>query len=188
MRKNYSNSEKQQIINRYLCGETISSISNSTGIARSTLYNWIIDYNENTKNKKILDMGDYNKLKMHCEKLENVITILKTCGCSVYDPLHQRFDVIKRLSSTYSIKTLCEALEVAKGSYYNYIFRNKNDDTIATQRRKELTPVIEEVFKSSKETFGAGKVAAILNDRGYHTTEKTVSKMFPYFSLTGQSV
>ena len=40
-----------------------------------------------------------------------------------------------------------------------------------------LTPVIEEIYNDSKQTFGAGKIAAIMNDRGYKTTEKTVTKI-----------
>ncbi len=114
---------------------------------------------------------------MHCEKLENIIQILKTCGCTVDAPLKQRYEVIKELSSVYSIATLCNALNVPKGSYYNHIFRNKNEDTLLAKRIKELTPIIEEIYNDSKQTFGAGKIAAIMNDRGYKTTEKTIGRI-----------
>lgn len=87
---------------------------------------------------------------MHCEKLENIIQILKTCGCTVDAPLHQRYEIIKEFSSVYSITTLCEALSVAKGSYYNHILRNKNDNTLAAQRIKKLTPIVEEIYNESK--------------------------------------
>lgn len=161
----------------HLNGESIMSIHQATGIARSTIYNWINNRNSDAKDSKPLNKGAYNKLKMHCEKLENIIQILKTCGCTVDAPLHQRNEVIKELSSVYSITTLCNALNVAKGSYYNHIFRNKNENTLAARRIKELTPVVEEIFNDSKQTFGSGKIAAIMNDRGYGTTEKTVAKI-----------
>lgn len=114
---------------------------------------------------------------MHCEKLENIIKILKTCGCTVDAPLHQRYEIIKELSSVYSITTLCNALNVPKGSYYNHIFRNKNDDTLVAKRLKELTPIVEKIFNDSKQTFGAGKITAIMNYQGYKTTEKTIAKI-----------
>ena len=176
MKKSYSKQEKERIIKQHESGISITSIHNSTGIARSTLHNWINEYNSK-KDIKPLNRGDYNKLKMHCEKLENIIQILKICGCTVDAPLSQRYEVIKGLSSVYSITTLCNALNVPKGSYYNHILRNKNDDTLAARRIKELTPVVEEIYNESNQTFGSGKIAAIMNDRGYKTTEKTVAKI-----------
>lgn len=176
MKESYSKQEKERIITQYESGVSITSIYNSTGIARSTLYDWINEYNSR-KDTKPLNRGDYNKLKMHCEKLENIIQILKICGCTVDAPLSQRYEVIKELSSVYSITTLCNALNVPKGSYYNHIHRNKNGDTLATRRIRELTPVVEEIYNESKQTFGSGKIAAIMNDRGYKTTEKTVAKI-----------
>ena len=176
MKKSYSKQDKEKIITQYESGVSITSIHNSIGIARSTLYNWINEYNLR-KDTKPLNRSDYDKLKMHCEKLENMIQILKICGCTVDAPLSQRYEVIKELSSVYSITTLCNALNVPKGSYYNHILRNKNDDTLAARRIKELTPVVEEIYNESKQTFGSGKIAAIMNDRGYKTTEKTVAKI-----------
>ena len=176
MKKSYSKQDKEKIITQYESGASISSIHNSTGIARSTLHKWINEHNLNITDKP-LNRGDYNKLKMHCEKLENMLQILKTCGCSVDAPLSQKYEVIKELSSTYSVTTLCDALNVAKGSYYNHILRNKNEDTLAARRIKELTPIVEEIYTDSRQTFGSAKITAIMNDRGYGTSKKTVAKI-----------
>ena len=189
MKKSYSKQEKEKIIKQYESGASITSIHNSTGIARSTLYSWINEPRSGDTDKP-LNRGDYNNLKLHCEKLENMIQILKTCGCSVDAPLSQRYKVIKDLSSVYSITTLCNALNVPKGSYYNHILRNKNEDTLAARRIKELTPIVEEIYNESKQTFGSGKVAAIMNDRGYKTTKKTVAKIMHkngWFSIKSSS-
>lgn len=186
MKKSYSKQEKEKIIKQLESGVSITSIHNSTGIARSTLYTWINKYNSKSKVQP-LNKGDYNKLKAHCEKLENMLQILKTCGCSVDAPLSQRYKVIKEYSSVYSITTLCNALNVPKGSYYNHILRNKNDDTLAARRIKELTPVVEEIYNESKQTFGSGKITAIMNDRGYRTCERTIAKIMRengWFSIT----
>ena len=176
MKKTYSKQEKAKIIKQYKGGASISLIQQTTGVARSTLYRWIKEQSQKNTEKSI-NKGDYNKLKAHCDKLENTIRILKTCGCTVYAPLSQRYEVIKELSSVYSITTLCDALDVAKGSYYNHILRNKNEDTLAAKRIKELTPVVEEIYNGSKQTFGAGKITAIMNDRGYGTSQRTVTKI-----------
>ena len=125
MRKTYTVELKNKIIMRYAEGETITSIHKTTGISRSTLYIWINEHNATKGKTKLLNLGNYNKLKSHCEKLENIIKILKTCGCPIDAPLLRKYEVIKELSSTYSIKTLCAALDVPTGSYYNHILRNK---------------------------------------------------------------
>ena len=189
MKKSYSKQDKEKIIKQYESGVSITSTHNSTGIARSTLYKWVNERNSNN-NTKPLNKGDYNKLKMHCDKLENMIQILKICGCTVDAPLRERYEVIRELSSVYSISTLCDALNVSKGSYYNHIFRNKNGNTLVAQRIKELTPVVEEIYNESKQIFGAGKIAAVMNDRGYKTTEKTISKIMRengWFSVKSRS-
>ena len=189
MKKTYSKQEKNKVIEQYKSGISITSIHKTTGIARSTLHLWLKGQNSDTAEKPI-NKGNYNKLKSHCEKLENTIQILKTCGCTVNAPLHQRYEVIKELSTTYSITTLCNALDVAKGSYYNHILRNKNEDTLAARRIKELTPIVEEIYNSSKQIFGAGKITAIMNDRGYGTSQRTVSKIMRengWFSIISSS-
>ena len=144
MKQMYNQESRENAINMYLCGESIMSIHNSTGISRTTLYDWINDYN--SSQKKPINMADYNKLKMHCEKLERMVAILKSAGCTVDAPLKTRYEVIKNMSDTYNVSSLCAALDVAKGSYYNHILRNKNENTIYEQRKAELTPVIEEIY------------------------------------------
>ena len=190
MKKTYSTEEKERILKQYQSGVTVTSIHKTTGVSRSTLYAWINGRNSKNNQNKLINIGDYNKLKEHCKKLEIIITILKTCGCTVEAPLKQRYEIIKELHSKYSITTLCNALNVPKGSYYNHIFRNKNENSWYARRIKELTPVIEEIFNNSKQIFGAGKITAVMNDRGYQTTERTVAKIMHengWFSVTSKA-
>lgn len=72
---------------------------------------------------------------------------------------------------------LCDALNVARGSYYNHIFRNKNEDTLIAKRRAELTSVVEKIYNDSRQIYGAGKITAIMNDRGYHVAYATVASI-----------
>ncbi len=107
MKKLYLKEEKDKIIKQYESGVSITSIHNSTGIARSTLCSWINGCRSDTTDKP-LNRGDNNKLKIHCEKLENMIQILKTCGCSVDAPLSQRYEVINDIRHTTIIfKEIC---------------------------------------------------------------------------------
>lgn len=173
--KSYDEATKRLVIKHFGNGESVLQISKATGISRPTIYSWI--KNENGKSEQKINIGDYKKLQSHCKKLENMVTILKTCGCSVYDPLQKRYDVITELSNKYTVSTLCDALDVPKGSYYNHILRNKNEDTINAERKMMFKKLIEEIYHENKETYGAGKIQAILKYKGYSISRKTVSSI-----------
>ena len=52
MRKNYSKEDKQKIINLCSDGVSVTEISKEYGLARSTIYAWIKEYNETYRRKK----------------------------------------------------------------------------------------------------------------------------------------
>ncbi len=43
MKKAYSASEKESVVNRYIGGESVLAIHKDTGISRQTIYRWIED-------------------------------------------------------------------------------------------------------------------------------------------------
>ena len=165
MGKAYSKEVKEKIINQYLTGVTITEISKEHHLARSTIYTWLKDYNK-VKRTKPINMHEVLLLRQKCEQLELMIEILQTTTCSTDAPLKDKYEAIKELSHKYSINLLCKTLKVAKGSYYNHIFRNKNENTEAAKRRAELTPIIEQIFNDSQQVYGAGKIHAILQNSG----------------------
>ena len=177
MRRNYTSKEKEMVVKRFLCGETVTAISKSTDIARSTIYAWTKAYDDCNKKKNPVNIRDYKTLLQRCERQQRIISILKASRCTAIAPLHERFSVIEEMSNEYNVNTLCEALNVAKGSYYNHILRNKRGNTKASQRHKELKPIIEEIYNENKQIFGAGKITAILKKRGYKICESTVAKI-----------
>ena len=111
------------------------------------------------------------------DRQQKIIEILQRSPCTPSAPLSKRYEVIKSLSDEYTVNILCEALKVAKGSYYNHILRNKNGNTKAANRKTELLPVIEQIFHDYNEIFGSSKIFAILKDRGYAISESTVAKI-----------
>ncbi len=104
-----------------------------------------------------------------------MIEILQNAPCTVSSPLRERYAYIQSISDKYSINLLCKTMNVAKGSYYNHVLRNKNENTLFAQKKAELTPIIEKIFHDNNQIFGAGKIHAILKDRGYKVAAKTVA-------------
>lgn len=75
----------------------------------------------------------------------------------------------------YSVHTLCDALGVSRGTFYNHIFRRK-DGTEYDKRREEMRKQIKAVFDESRQRFGANKICAVLAERGIRTTHKYVAE------------
>lgn len=173
MNKRINVKEKQKIVERYLCGEKIESICKDTCYPRSTIYDWIRKYKSGLQNHQV-NLKDYQTLKTMYERQKLIVHILQNAPCRANDPLHDRLEAIKALSSKYTVYTLCDAFQVPKGTYYNFLLRRKGENSQAAKRRAELKPIIEEIYISSNQTFGAGKVTAVLRDRGYKISERIV--------------
>lgn len=100
-------------------------------------------------------------------------------------PLHESLDVIEEFSAKYgyNVHTLCEALKVAKGTYYNHILRNKRSNTKYEQKYAKLRPIIRDIHDEYNQTLGSAKIAAILKERGYPIDKKTVARLMSEMGL-----
>lgn len=183
MNTKFTQEEKQTLINRYLSSESIKFITTDTGIARSTLYSWIKKSKENLSKDTKITLREFSESKKKVERLNRIIAILQTVDCTATSPLQDRLHEIEKLSSEYNVNTLCEALKVAKGTYYNHIFRNKHDKSQFKLKCEILKPIIQEIYDESHQIFGPSKITSILNERNYHVCEKTVSKLMKEMGL-----
>lgn len=46
-----------------------------------------------------------------------------------------------------------------------------------SSEKAELTSIIEQIYNDSKQIYGASKIHAIMNDRGYHVSYSTVASI-----------
>ena len=184
---------KEQIFNRYLAGEKVISISEDVGIAKSTLYDWIrkakaelAEQQQIYEKNKALDPREYYKLKNHVTKLEGMLEILKI-ACGVADmPLDEKLSILDEFYEMrkYSVHMMCEALDVPRGTFYNYIKRGKKGNTVAARRREEMRQKVLEIYYDSNQIFGAPKITAVLKDRGEVVSRAFVAELMKEMGLT----
>ena len=67
---------------------------------------------------------------------------------------------------------ICDALDFARGTYYNHVLRNKRDNTWYAKRHEEMRIQIQEVFDENHQIFGAEKKTAVLKSKGIKTSTK----------------
>jgi transposase-like protein len=190
MNNKYSNKTKEQVLEKCHCGERIAVIAKEFKISRTTIYRWIREHDNNIpkRNKKV-DMKTFHELERMYQRQKKIIQILQSSPCLVNSPLDIKIETIdKMVSDEFTINTLCEALCVPKGTYYNRKLRGKQGYTAAMRKRDEIKPVIKEIFDDSNQIYGPGKVHAILKDRGYTVSINVVASIMHdnnWFSIRG---
>lgn len=171
----YTEEVKSQIITRYKNKEPIISISSETGIPRSTIYRWVNDYKVKNSIPRSAKSKEIKELERKVEKLQTMLTIIQELGISINAPLKEKLNAMAPLYGKYNIHWLCEAMQVDRGTFYNHIFRNKKDNTWYSKRREILREEILKIYEENRQIFGAGKITAILKQKGYRTSEENVS-------------
>ena len=173
----YSNSFKKQILEICWNGLSVSTVAKEHNVPRSTIYRWIKEENYHSSNEKSYSPNEIKALEHRVTKLENIISILKAVPCTVHAPLKDRLNALEQLHNEYNVHTLCEALDVSRGTYYNHIWRNKRDNVWYKKREEEYRILIHNVFYEFDQVLGANKIHAILQQRGHSVTQKYVSRI-----------
>lgn len=183
----YTCEEKTRIISRFNAGDSIKDICNECGVSRSTLYRWTHGGKDSTSNPENIHVHsdkDWNILHRRLEKLENIVAILKTVNCTVHAPLKEKLLELEVLYGQYDVHTLCEALEVSRGTFYNHILRNKRGDVWFEKRREEYRVLIHDVFNEYRQVLGAEKIRTILIQRGHKVSKRFVADVMREMGLT----
>ena len=177
MKQKYSEELRKGIVAQYFAGETVAILSAESGIPRSTLYHWI-KQSRKLKSSSGAEIAyqDYSNLKRRADRLEEKLRVIKAAKCSLSASLQEKLAALEKLYGQFSVRILCEALEVARGTFYNHIFRRK---VISEEIREQ----IKAVFDESKQRFGAKKICAVLAARNIKTSPRYVSELMKEMDL-----
>ena len=169
MQKNQKNLEiKEIVLNRRANGESVKTISYDTGVPRSTIYYWDKENKISKEEKTASDPRTYYKQKEHIKKLEGIIELLNEAFDISTVPLSKKLKILEThyYENKLSVHAMCEALNVPRGTFYNYIFRGKKGNTKAANRRAILSKKIETAYYESNQIYGANKIRAVLKSQG----------------------
>ncbi len=68
MKKYYSDETKNQTVQEFINGKSVSKIHAETGISRSTIYSWIESQKESLTKAEKINLRDYRELVTKCER------------------------------------------------------------------------------------------------------------------------
>lgn len=192
MKKNYDVQMQKSVAKRCLDGERVAIVAMEMGVPKSTLYTWISKMKAELANhdriyseNKALDPREYFKQRERITKLEGMLEVLKTASGVIDIPLADKLKILDELyqNEKYSVHVMCEALDVPRGTFYNYINRGKRGNTVAARRREEMRHKIMAIFYDSNQVFGAPKITAILKDQGEVVSRGFVSELMKEMGL-----
>lgn len=171
----YTKNFKEDIVKRYSNGESVRSLSLSTGVSVSTIYSWI-------KNSVgIVPVVGFQKTIHEQEKkinrLEKMIKIIHNAEFFKGIPLSEKLLVIDEVWKEYGINISCDALDVARGTFHNHQKRGKGKNYLHEKRKKELLPEIQKIDQEFHHIYGSNKITAELKNRGFNASKNTILKI-----------
>ena len=180
----YSEQEKIKIVCHFQNGATVQEICQQYGISRSTLYRWVAAPRTTTPDGEIISLKEIRQLQRKVERLQAVVQILKAVNCTVSSHLHDKFAEMEKLRGQFEDYLLCDALDVPRGSFYNYVVYGKKENTWYHKRRKEYSTLIQKIFDENRQIVGAKKIYEILKKEGHHVSEAFVRERMQELGLS----
>lgn len=180
----YTEETKATILHLLGNGTSVKELCMEYNISRSTLYRWLHDLEYSNVAVDIPSAKDYNALQQQVKKLENIISVLKSAKCTVHAPLKEKLLELELLYDQYDVRTLCEALEVSRGTFYNHILRNKRGNAWFEKRREEYRILIRDVFDEYRQVLGAEKIRTVLVQRGHQVSTEYVARLMKEMGLS----
>ncbi len=182
----YPTELKIKTIRRYEKGEPIKALSQELHIAQSTLYQWRKEYCSIQTPNRTYTPAEFDAISRRLQKLEHEMEIIRRSGYLAKVPLQDKLAVLENLcnrpDNPYSVHELCDALDVARGTFYNRIFR-RADRSKYQEEQAQLMLKVKQVFDDSEQRFGAEKIRVILAESGIHISKKRISAIMQELGL-----
>lgn len=153
------------------------------GISKSTYYGWkaAAEIGRGLRLPTENSPRNFYLVSQALKHQKTINKILSLAPCSAQAPLSERLAIIDALHDTrnFSVHALCDALDVKRGTYYNYAKRGKvrTGEIWYMQRKGELEKAVERVFTESKQRFGVQKIVDALKAEDIATTRKYVLRI-----------
>ncbi len=182
----YPTELKVKIIRRYEKGESIKALSAELHITQSTLYHWRKEYCSIQTPNRTYTPAEFDAISRRLQKLEHEMEIIRISECLAKVPLQDKLAVLENLynrpDNPYSVHELCDAVDVARGTFYNHIFR-RADRSKYKDEQAQLMLKVKQVFDDSEQRYGAEKIRTVLAQSGIKVSKKRVTAIMRELGL-----
>ena len=183
----YSVEFKRKVIQRYEKGESIKNLSQELHIAQSTIYHWRKLFCSIRTPQHTYTPNEFDAMARQLKKLEHYMEIIHQSGYLSSVPLQKKLATLEELynrpDNPYSVHELCDALGVARGTFYNHIFR-RAERSKYEKEQTQLRLKVKQAFDDSEQRFGAEKIRIVLADGGIHVSKKRILAIMQEMGLS----
>ena len=118
-------------------------------------------------------------------KLNKLIFIYQNINASVFSSIQEKELAVKLFlekHSDYTFYEVCRAIQLNKGTYYNFI-HNKVERKQNLIIDDKLKIEIKKIYEETQGRNGTQKIKIELEKRGFKTSKQKVSKLLKYLGL-----
>lgn len=181
--KHYPQIIRDEAVLFYERGHTFAETHAKYGMAESTFFEWKKQFDRaHPLHGATNGARTTRKAQLHLEKLALELEVIRQCPNGINASTDEKIDVINALQRRYSVHVLCEALNLPRGTYYN---RKRREGRLTSYEisDSELKPLIEQIFRDSKNRFGRKPIRQKLSEIGYHVSEKRIARIMKELGL-----
>ncbi|WP_242860626.1 IS3 family transposase [Clostridium sp. KNHs205] len=171
----YSEEFKQQIVDLYNSGSSVSYLSSEYGVTNVTIYSWIKQLSPvKVSEKEEINSKDYEKMKKRIAELEMENEILKKGYCHIRKKtIEEIVTFIEKYKTKYTVKLICKALKFPRSTYYKALVRVPSNRQLEADKFKAE---IKKIWTDSKARYGAPKIHQVLISQGKSISLKRVQR------------
>ncbi|KRD12113.1 hypothetical protein ASE21_21375 [Flavobacterium sp. Root901] len=188
-RKEYDFAFKEKAVRLSYQRKCLSELEKELDLYAGALSQWRKEYKKYTSENS--QENNYLKSNLESQKIKNLekkikqsdlkFEILKKAQPYLYQNNIIIFNFILTHEKIYSIKLICEALDLCRNTYLVW----KRESLTETQKRKLLIKKeITSIFYASKQRYGRVRIMAELQNLGYKISTTTVNKYMKELNLS----
>lgn len=185
MPKQYSEEFRKQVVAFYEKKQSITLAAEKYNVGTSTVARWVNDYTIHGPLEEQFTLSEFKELKRKYARSQHLLEIIKLSKLFDEIDLQKRLRILAQLyeqTELYSVRELCEALNVDRGTFYNHIFR-KADRTKFLEEQAQAMLKVQEVFDEGQQRYGAAKISAILAENGVEVNTRRVKRIIDELGL-----
>ena len=186
--RKWESDEIQTILQEYEKCRSPKAVQEKYGICKSALYR----LHKKIQAEQRIVVKDYTAgqiaaMKRKLATLEEENQIFRRSGCGTSATIDEKIFAVEELRSDFSVHAICRTLNLAKGTYYNRLYRTPAE-TVFEQRNNELSPIIREIFESSNGRFGANMIHVKMREQGIVVSKKHVKTLMDRMQLVSRQM
>ena len=178
----WSKEDKLKIINEVLLNcKSSYEVAKEYDISSGMLRGWIIKYNQFGANSLENKKKEQDELIMNLEK-----NSLNKKNNIIYPIEQKEFEIVEILSKEYSVKSLCEVMNISRSGYYKWL---KTKDTLNQYEinRRDLEPLIRDIHKR-KPSYGYHRINYLIRkETGWVVSDNLVHKVCKILNIKSKA-